>query len=43
MKRQDRTKCKVLDTEEYDKEKEFTDADQCVAAIIDAGFRYFQF
>lgn len=36
-------KCTQLDSEEYDKEYVFTSAQQCAAAVADAGFRYFQF
>jgi len=31
-----------MDNEEYDKDFEMTSAEECAAAVIDAGFKYFQ-
>jgi hypothetical protein len=35
------TRCADVDAEEYDKEYAFTTAEECAAAIVDAGYRYF--
>jgi len=38
-----KSKCADVDTEEYDKEFEMTSAEECAAAVVDAGFKYFQY
>jgi hypothetical protein len=35
------TRCADVDAEEYDKEYAFTTAEECAAAVVDAGYKYF--